>query len=48
MNMAEFVIEKAKRDKAELAKEYDVPTSAVVWIGDNKYIVIKDGKEIRI
>ena len=40
-------IEKAKRDKEELAKSYGVPISAIVWIGDNKYIVIKDGKEIR-
>lgn len=41
-------IEKATRDREELAKEYGVPTSSVVWIGDNKYIVIKDGREIRI
>jgi hypothetical protein len=48
MNMAEFVVEKAKRDKEELAKEYNVSTSAIIWIGDNKYIVVKDGKEIYI
>lgn len=41
-------IAKAQRDKAELALSYNVPVSAVVWIGDNKYIVIKDGVEIRI
>ena len=41
-------IEKAAKDCAELAKEYDVPESAVVWIGDNKYIVVKDGVMIRI
>lgn len=40
-------IEKAQRDKEELARSYEVPISAVVWIGDNKYIVIKDGEEIR-
>lgn len=36
---------KAKR---ELAKAYNVPISAIVWIGDNKYIIVKDGKEIRV
>lgn len=41
-------IEKAEKDKLELAKEYNVPVSAIVWIGDNHYIVVKDGKEIRI
>lgn len=41
-------IEKAQRDREELAQSYDVSISAVVWIGDNKYIVIKDGEEIRI
>lgn len=41
-------IEKAKKDRTELAKEYGVPESAVVWIGDNKYIIVKDGKEIRL
>lgn len=41
-------IDKAMRDKQELAEEYNVSVSAVVWLGDNKYIVIKDGKEIRI
>ena len=44
----EKAIEKAQRDCAKLAKKYSVPESAVVWIGDNKYIVVKDGKEIRI
>lgn len=48
MSFAEKAIEKARRDRAELAKTYNVPESAVVWIGDNKYIVVKDGKAIRI
>lgn len=47
-NLAEFVIEKAAIDRADLTKQYDVSMSAVVWIGDNHYIVVKDGKEIRI
>lgn len=41
-------IEKAQRDREKLAQSYDVSISSVVWIGDNKYIVIKDGEEIRI
>lgn len=41
-------ITKAIRDKKELSKSYDVSVSAIVWIGDNHYIVVKDGKEIRI
>lgn len=41
-------VEKAKKDKEELAKSYDVPVTSIVWMGDNKYIVIKDGMEIRI
>ena len=39
---------KAEKDREELAKEYDVPISAVVWLGDNKYAVVKDGKTIYI
>ena len=41
-------IAKAEKDKSELAKSYGVPVSSVVWIGNNKYIVVKDGKQIRI
>lgn len=41
-------IEKAQRDCVELAKSYNVPVSAVVLIGDNKYIVVKNGEAIRI
>ena len=47
-NLATFVINKAQKDRSELAKQYNVSLSCVVWIGDNKYIVVKDGKEIRI
>lgn len=46
--MRNVALEKAIQDKAELAEEYGVPISAVVWIGDNHYIVVKDGTEIRI
>ena len=48
MSYAEKAIERAQRDCEELAKEYDVPSSAVVWTGGNRYIVIKDGKQIRV
>ena len=46
--MRNVVLEKAIKDKAELAAQYGVPTSSIVWIGDNRYIVVKDGKEIKI
>lgn len=46
--LATFMIEKAQKDRVELAHEYGVSPSSIVWIGDNKYIVIKDGCEIRI
>lgn len=46
--MKNVSIEKAQKDSIELAREYGVSRSCVVWIGDNHYIVCKDGKEIRI
>lgn len=46
--MKNVALEKAIKDKQELAREYNVPVSAIVWIGDNHYIVVKDGKEIKI
>lgn len=46
--MKNIPIEKAIKDKKELAKEYCVPESSIVWMGDNKYIIIKNGKEILI
>lgn len=42
------IIEKAQRDKAELAAEYGVETSSIVWVGDNRYVIVKDGAEIWI
>lgn len=48
MSFAEKAIEKAQKDVSELSKEYNVPTSAVIWMGGNKYIIIKEGKEILI
>lgn len=46
--MKNIAIEKAIKDKEDLAKEYDVETSSIVWIGNNHYIIVKDSKEIRI
>lgn len=46
--MNNVAIEKAIKDKQELAEIYGVSVSSIVWIGNNKYIVIKDGKEIII
>ena len=46
--MKNVALEKAIADKRELSKQYNVPISAIVWIGDNHYIVVKDGREIKI
>ena len=48
MSYTHKAVEKAKRDCEDLALQYDVPRSAVIWRGDNKYIVIKDGEAIYI
>ncbi len=48
ISSAEKKIEKARKKSEKLAKKYGVPVSSVVWIGNNKYIVVKDGNEIRI
>lgn len=39
-------IDKALKDKQELSDAYNIPVSSIVWIGENKYIIIKDGKQI--
>lgn len=41
-------IEKAQRDCEQFAESYNVQRSCVIWMGGNKYIVIKDGKTIYI
>ncbi len=46
MKKSEKLIEKARKRKDKLSRDYDVPKSCVVWVGNNKYIVVKDGKEI--
>ena len=40
--------DKVQKDRKELATSYKVAESSIVWIGDNHYIIMKDGKEIRI
>lgn len=42
----EKTIEKARKDKEEIAAQYNVPVTSVIWIGDNRYVVIKDGVTI--
>ena len=46
--MRNTAIIKAEKDKRELSKIYNVSVSSIVWVGNNKYIVVKDGKEILI
>lgn len=46
--MMNVAIEKAQRDRMELAQEYNVPVSSIVWIGDNKYIICTEKGEIRV
>ena len=45
MTKAEKAIEKASKHARELEKKYNV---AVVWMGKNKFIVVKDGKEMAV
>lgn len=41
--------DKVQKDRKELAQSYNTDESKIVYIGDNKYIVVlPDGKEIRI
>ena len=43
------LMEKVQRDKKELASSYNTDKSKIIYVGDNKYIVVtRDGKEIRI
>ena len=43
------LMEKRQRDKKDLASSYNTDKSKIIYVGDNKYIVVtRDGKEIRI
>lgn len=44
----EKLLDKVRKDIRELAISYDVSESSIVWIGDNQYIIVKKGREIRI
>ena len=46
--MFESVLDKVIKDKNRLAKIYSVPVSAIIWTGNNHYIIIKSGEEIKI
>ena len=39
-------IERAYRKKLKLAELYGVSITAIVWVGKDKFVVCKDGKEI--
>lgn len=43
------LMQKIQKDRKELAQSYNTSESSIVYIGDNKYIVVlPNGKEIRI
>lgn len=44
---AEKAIHKAMKDKRNLAAFHGVPESSVVWLGANRYIVVKGCEELR-
>ena len=43
MNRAERKIENATEKKKELSKRYQVPVSAIVWMGGNKFAIVING-----
>lgn len=43
-----IAIERALQRKVELSKQYGVPISSIVWTGGNHYIIVKDGREIKV
>ena len=45
---ADKEIEKAQKKSELIAKKYGVSSSAVVWKGNDKFIVVKDGEEIEV
>lgn len=45
---AEKAIHKAMEDKRNLAVLHGVPVSSIVWLGKNRYIVVKDREELRV
>ena len=45
---AEKAIHKAMKDKRNLAALHGVPVSSIVWLGENRYIVVKGREELRV
>lgn len=41
-------IETALNKKKIIARRYDVEESQIVWIGNKKFIVVKNNEEIKI
>ena len=48
MSYLDKLQDKIQKDRTELALSYEVAETSIVYIGDNHYIVVKDGMEIRI
>lgn len=48
ITFSEKIIERANRNKKEFAALYDVSESNVIWLGNEQFIIIKNGEEIRI
>lgn len=46
MSLAEKAIEKAQRSAQEIAAAYNVPLSAIVWAGGNKYMIAQNGSTV--
>ena len=44
----EKAIHKAMKDKRNLAALHGVPESSIVWLGANRYIVVKGCEELRM
>lgn len=38
-------IDNARREKERLSRRYDVPVSSIVWMGNSKYIMVKNGEQ---
>lgn len=48
MTKAEKTIEKAYKAKYKLATAYNIEMTSIVWKGDNKFIIVDNGKEIEV
>lgn len=45
MKEFERIMKQVQKDKQRISKKYNVELSAIVHIGDFRYIVVKDGIE---